>query len=93
MKVAVFSTKPYDREFLSDANSRAGSPHDLAYHEAHLNSATAALAQGAECVCAFVNDRLDRPTLAFLHANNVRLVALRSAGFNHVDLDTARYSR
>lgn len=88
MKVAVFSTKRYDREFLDVANAGAG--HELHYLDVHLSAETAALATGAEVVCAFVNDVLDAPTLTNLNAIGVRLVALRSAGFNHVDLAAAR---
>lgn len=59
MRVAVFSTKPYDREFLAAANAAAG--HDLALLEPRLSVETAALAQGADAVCAFVNDDLATP--------------------------------
>ena len=89
MHVAVFSAKPYDISFLTAANTaRAG--HHLHFHAARLATGTMALARGAEAVCAFVNDRLDRPVLEGLAAAGVRLVALRSAGFNHVDLAAAR---
>ena len=87
MRLAVFSTKPYDRFFLDAANAAAG--HELAYVEARLTSATASLTEGAPAICAFVNDQLDRSTLAKLKACGVRLVALRSAGFNNVDLQAA----
>jgi D-lactate dehydrogenase len=88
MKVAVFSAKPYDRLSLDEAN--AGGGHELVYLEAGLSTATAALAADAGAVCAFVNDRLDRPCLEALRRAGVGLVALRSAGFNHVDLAAAR---
>lgn len=87
MKVAVFSTKPYDRRFLTAAN--ASRSHELIFHEARLGEATAALAGGTEAVCAFVNDRLDRPVLQALRSTGTRLIALRSAGFNNVDLTAA----
>jgi D-lactate dehydrogenase len=87
MKIAVFSAKSYDREFLEAAN---GGRHELAYFDVRLGENSAALAQGHEAVCAFVNDRLDRATLAALASQGVRLIALRSAGFNHVDLPAAR---
>lgn len=90
MKIAVFSTKPYDREFLSRANSHIAKAHDLVFHEAQLNAQTALLAQGCQAVCCFVNDRVDAATLAQLAALNVGLVALRCAGFNQVDLPEAK---
>jgi D-lactate dehydrogenase len=88
MKVAVFSTKPYDREYLDRAN--AGHGHALAFFEAHLGRETAILAAGHDAVCAFVNDVIDGEVLRQLAAGGTRLVALRSAGFNHVDLAAAR---
>lgn len=90
MKVAVFSTKPYDREFLSSANQRCANGHDLRFLEPRLSLETAQLAHGAAAVCAFVNDVLDRPVLEMLAASETRLVALRCAGFNNVDLSAAR---
>ncbi|KPH66389.1 2-hydroxyacid dehydrogenase [Novosphingobium sp. ST904] len=90
MKVAVFSTRPYDREFLDGANELSGSGHELFYLEMRLNSHTAHLAAGHDCICAFVNDQLGRKELEILAANGTRLIALRSAGFNNVDLDAAR---
>lgn len=87
MRVAVFSTKHYDRTFLEQAN--AAHHHDLVYFEHRLTPETAALAAGAQAVCAFVNDRLDASVLTALHQGGTRLIALRSAGFNHVDLAAA----
>jgi len=87
VKLAVFSTKAYDRTFLSAANDAHG--HDLAFLEPRLTRETAVLARGFDGVCAFVNDRLDREVLEALAAGGTRLIALRSAGFNHVDLERA----
>ena len=87
MRVAVFSTRPYDRQFLGRAN--AAGRHQFDFHESRLDGASAALADGALAVCAFVNDRLDAAVLQRLHDGGVRLLALRSAGFNHVDLAAA----
>lgn len=87
MKVGVFSTKAYDRHFLELAND-AG--HDLRFLEPRLTVDTAALSGDAQAVCAFVNDQLDRATIAALAAQGVRLIALRCAGFNHVDLVSAK---
>jgi D-lactate dehydrogenase len=90
MHVVVFSTKPYDRQFLEAANAAAGSPHRLTFLEARLSAETAALARGAEAVCAFVNDRADAAVLEVFASLGIRLLALRSAGFNNVDLVAAR---
>lgn len=87
MRIAVFSTKPYDRRFLEAANAGA---HDFAWIEARLDAATARLAEGAEAACLFVNDRADAAALEALAAGGVKLLALRSAGFNHVDLAAAK---
>ena len=89
MKVAVYSTRPYDRHFLDAANEVAGCPHELQYFEAHLAVATAILADGAKAVCPFVNDIVDREVMSHLAQSGVRLIALRSAGFNNVDLAAA----
>ncbi|WP_249977301.1 2-hydroxyacid dehydrogenase [Vreelandella olivaria] len=87
MRIAVFSAKPYDQTFLSRAN--AAMRHELSFFDVRLTAETAPLAKGHEGVCAFVNDHLDAAVLEQLHASGIRLVALRSAGFNHVDLATA----
>lgn len=87
MRVAVFATKPYDRRFLDGANRRFG--HALTYFEARLDVETAGLADGFEAVCVFVNDRLDEGVIDRLASSGVRLVALRCAGFNNVDLAAA----
>ncbi len=87
MKVAVFSTKTYDRKFLVDANSPI--QHDLVFFEHRLNLDTAILAAGFPAVCVFVHDQVDAHTLGILAAGGTRLIALRCAGFNNVDLTTA----
>lgn len=87
MKVAVFSTKDYDREFLNAINTQY--QHKLVFFEAKLMEDTASLADGFPAVCAFVNDSLDAYVLQVLHRQGTRLIALRSAGFNHVDLRRA----
>jgi D-lactate dehydrogenase len=88
MKIAVFSTRPYDRQFLDAAN--ADGRHELRYLECPLNVSTTALAKGSSAVCLFANDHANATTImAFAHMG-VRLIALRSAGFNNVDLEAAR---
>jgi len=90
MDVMVFSTKPYDRRFLEEANAAAGMPHRLRYQEARLTPESAPLAKGSPAICAFVNDELNRQVLETLAEGGTRLAALRSAGFNQVDLVAAR---
>lgn len=87
MRVAVFSTKPYDSQFLSKANENVG--HELIYHESPLNYRTALLAENCPAVCAFVNDQIDERVLNRLSDQGTCLIALRSAGFNNVDLVAA----
>lgn len=89
MKVAVFSTKPYDEQFLEQANQEAHR-HELNFLETRLNEATVALAKGSEAVCVFVNDQVDAPVLEKLAEGGTRVVALRCAGFNNVDLKAAQ---
>ncbi|HRJ73736.1 MAG TPA: 2-hydroxyacid dehydrogenase [Terrimicrobiaceae bacterium] len=83
MKTAVYSSKPYDEEFL---NAAAGGTAELSYFEERLNPHTAALAAGHEAICAFVNDILSAKVLDILHRHGVRFIALRCAGFNQVDI-------
>ena len=87
MKTAVFSTQPYDQQFLCAANLDYG--HELAFFEARLTRQTTPLAHGYPAVCLFVNDHGDAEVLADLQAHGTRLIALRSAGFNHIDLNAA----
>jgi D-lactate dehydrogenase len=87
MKVAVFSAKQYDREFLSAAN---GSRHELHFFEPHLNEETASLAAGFDAVCVFVNDQVNAAVIARLRLLGVKLIALRCAGYNNVDLAAAK---
>jgi D-lactate dehydrogenase len=84
MKMAVFNTKPYDREFLEIANRQHN--HSLTFFETHLKRETVSLARGFPAVCIFVNDRIDTPMFEALATNGTRLVALRCSGFNNVDL-------
>jgi D-lactate dehydrogenase len=87
MKVAVFSTKPYDREYLDKFNMEA--KHHLTYFDASLNTETTNLTAGFDAVCVFVNDKIDRNTIEKLALNSIKLIDLRSAGFNNVDIEAA----
>lgn len=85
--VAVYDTKPYDREYLGAAGQDG---LRYRFHDFRLSAETANSASGAQAVCVFVNDTLDRACLAALRGAGVRLVALRCAGFNNVDLAAAK---
>ena len=82
MKVAVFNNKRYDREYLDAAN--ASSSHRMTYYDALLELETAALANGYEAVCIFVNDKADAKVLDLLARGGTRLLGLRCTGFNNV---------
>ena len=88
MKVTVFGTREYDRASLEAAN--VGGMHVLDFVTEGLNARTAARARGAGAVCTFVNDRLDAPVLEAVYASGARLVALRSTGYDNVDLVAAK---
>ncbi|MFN6956563.1 MAG: 2-hydroxyacid dehydrogenase [Acetobacteraceae bacterium] len=90
MDVTVFSTRPYDRAFLTAANDRAGAPHRFLWLEARLSPETAALATPGGAVCLFVNDIAHAAALSVLAGRGVKLIALRASGFNSVDLAAAR---
>ena len=86
MKIAFFSTKSYDREFFS----RYVTTHELIYFETPLNEQTANLAAGCNAVCVFVNDKLNSAVIGQLKTIGIKLIALRCAGFNNVDLESAK---
>ncbi len=88
MKIALFSTKPYSRPFFDRAGE--STPHELTYFEARLTHETVNLAQGYDCVCAFVNDELNGTVLGSLSEHGVRMIAMRCAGYNNVDLEAAK---
>jgi D-lactate dehydrogenase len=87
VRIAFFDSRRYDRESFEGANDSFG--YELTFFEARLDAQTAPLAAGFDVVCAFVNDHVDRPVLTTLRSGGVRLVALRSAGYNQVDLAAA----
>lgn len=86
MKVAVFSSKPYDEDHLSKF---ASEDQELIFFEPKLDSKTAIMSQGFDVVCCFVNDNLNADTINILANNGVKLIAMRCAGFNNVDLPVA----
>lgn len=83
MKIAVFSSKPHDREFLQSGS------HEFTFLEPRLDATTGELARGFDGVCLFVNDTADAPAIDALADAGCRLIALRCAGFNNVDLHAA----
>jgi D-lactate dehydrogenase len=87
MKVAVFSTKGYDRQFFEAVNAQHN--HELVFFEPRLDQKTAPLAADFPAVCIFVNDVANAETLNILAEQGTKLLVLRSAGFNHVDLKAA----
>ncbi|NOX08662.1 MAG: 2-hydroxyacid dehydrogenase [Gammaproteobacteria bacterium] len=87
MKIIFFSSKRYDEEYFSLLNKNYN--HDIRFVEAKLTCDTINLINGESVVCAFVNDVLDRNVLSLLSELNVKLIALRCAGFNNVDVSAA----
>jgi D-lactate dehydrogenase len=87
MKIAFYSTHKFEKEIFQQ---EAGDKHQLVWLEAQLSDSTAMLAQGCEAVCIFVNDDASENVLRKLHQTGVKFLVLRSAGFNHVNLDTAK---
>lgn len=84
IKVAFFDTKEYDRKLFDEYNKNYG--YEITYLESKLNSETAPLAEGFDAVCIFVNDVVDEKTIQILKKCGVKLIALRCAGFNNVDI-------
>lgn len=88
MKMVFFSAKPYDRLFFDKHNNIPGL--EIEYYETHLGPHIANVVEDAVAVCAFVNDKLTAPVIETLAARGVKIIALRCAGFNNVDLDAAK---
>lgn len=88
MHIMLFSSQQYEQDSFTAAN--ASNAFSLSFQPSRLTPATATLAEGVPVVCAFINDDLSAPVLQRLAAGGTRLIALRSAGYNHVDLKTAK---
>ena len=86
--IAVFDAKPYDRDYIARASG--ADKLDWRFQQFRLDNKTVLAADGAQAVCVFVNDHLNREVLERLAASGIRLVALRCAGFNNVDLEAAK---
>lgn len=87
MKVALFDVHRYEKKAFTEVNEKFH--HDLTYFELRLTPETAKLASEFPVICAFVNDQLNEDTLKILKKGHAQLIALRSAGFNHIDLAAA----
>ncbi len=89
MKIAFFSTQPYDKEYFDRYNSQ----HEIIYFDAQLNEKTVNLANGCIAVCAFVNDQLNATVLTALSKSGVKIIAQRCAGYNNVDIASAKENK
>ncbi|MBU6196063.1 MAG: 2-hydroxyacid dehydrogenase [Cyanobacteria bacterium REEB446] len=88
MKIAFFSTQKYDKDFFLKENDRFN--FDLVFFEVHLKQETLELAKGYEAICVFVNDKIDQAMLKELQRNGTKLIALRCAGFNNINIKAAQ---
>ena len=88
MKITFFSAKPYDWEFFDKKNKSYG--FELEYFETHLGPHIINAVEHAEAVCVFVNDKLNAEVIKILSSKGVKVIALRCAGFNNVDLEAAK---
>lgn len=88
MKIAFFSAQPYDKIFFDRLNESHGFTID--YYETHLGPHIASAVKNTETVCVFVNDKLNEEVIATLSNNGVKIIALRCAGFNNVDIEAAK---
>ena len=86
MKIAFFSTKPYDKEFFEKYNQT----NELTFYDVSLNESSVRLAEGFDAICVFVNDKVNASIIEKLGKLGIRLIALRCAGFNNVDLAAAK---
>ncbi len=87
IRIAFFDAKDYDRDSFDQAADRER--FDIRYYETRLTKETCALADGCQAVCVFVNDDVDAGVIGELEKRDVRLVALRCAGYNNVDIQQA----
>jgi D-lactate dehydrogenase len=85
IKIAFFDTKEYDRNSFDNYNKDYG--YEITYFKNKLSAETAPLTNGYDVVCIFVNDVVDKEVLSILEKCNVKLIALRCAGFNNIDID------
>lgn len=86
MKIAFFSTKPYDKDFFEKHNQT----HELTFYDVALSETSVRLAEGFDSICVFVNDKVNDVIIGKLAKLGIKLIALRCAGFNNVDLVAAK---
>ena len=86
--ISFFSTQPYDQHFFKAANTAF--QFQLVFHETQLNAQTASLAENSQAVCVFVNDKVDAATVSILSSLGIKIIALRCAGFNNIDIDACK---
>src|SRR6187431_2367020 len=87
-KITFFSTQAYDKVFFEKHNIDFG--YKLVFFDTQLNEQTAKLIQDTDVVCVFVNDVVNESVIKKLAKKNVKIIALRCAGFNNVDLEAAK---
>lgn len=88
MRIIFFSAQPYDKEFFHRYNDSHG--FEFVFHEVQLNEKTVGLVDSADAVCVFVNDKVTAEVCKLLSEKGVKIIALRCAGFNNVDLGAAK---
>ncbi|MDM1546265.1 2-hydroxyacid dehydrogenase [Empedobacter falsenii] len=88
MKIAFFSSKPYDKIFFEAENKNYG--FELNFYETHLGPHIVNAIEDEQAVCVFVNDKVNRQVIEILAKKGVKIIALRCAGFNNVDLEAAK---
>lgn len=89
MKIAFFSTQPYDKEYFERYNTE----HEIIFYDTMLYVQSVNLAKGYDAICAFVNDQLDEPVINGLAEIGVKIIALRCAGFNNVNMSAAKANK
>lgn len=87
LRIAFFDTKPYDKIFFEELNKQYD--FDITFFESKLRPQTAALTENFDAVCAFVNDEINEKVIEILAKNKIRMIAMRCAGFNNVNLKAA----
>ncbi len=88
MKIAVFDTHRFEKDVFEKENLKYG--FDIEFLDMRLTEKTAKIAKGANVACSFVNDRIDADCVGVLNEVGIKMIALRSAGFNHVDLEAVK---
>ncbi len=88
MKITFFSTQPYDKQFFTKANTDES--FELIFLETQLNTTTAKILENSTAICVFVNDIVNKEVIEILTTKGVKIIALRCAGFNNVDIEASK---